>query len=97
MWFPSRLVQRFFPIVLILMLMIFGAVYIYSVPFIKDKVYEMEIPKDKVSEFTNNHIVLTTIRKKETIRIRFVSETTPNSGTLCQTTLEDAYLYTTKK
>lgn len=64
---------------------------------IKDKVYEMEIPKDKVSEFTNNHIVLTTIRKKETIRIRFVSETTSSYGTLCQTTLEDAYLYTTKK
>lgn len=49
MLFPSRLVQRFFPIVLILMLMIFGAVYFYSVPFIKDKVYEIERNSSRIA------------------------------------------------
>ncbi len=49
MLFPSRLVQRFFPIVLLFMLMIFGAVYIYSVPFIKDKVYEIERNSSRIA------------------------------------------------
>lgn len=42
MLFPSRLVQRFFPIVLLLIVVFFSAVYVYSVPFIKNTVYEIE-------------------------------------------------------
>lgn len=49
MLFPSRLVQRFFPIVLILMLVIFSAVYFYSVPFIKSKVYEIERNSSRIA------------------------------------------------
>lgn len=49
MLFPSRLVQRFFPIVLIFMLVIFGAVYFYSVPFIKSKVYEIERNSSRIA------------------------------------------------
>jgi two-component system cell cycle sensor histidine kinase/response regulator CckA len=49
MLFPSRLVQRFFPIVLIFMLVIFGAVYVYSVPFIKEKVYEIERNSSRIA------------------------------------------------
>ena len=49
MLLPSRLVQRFFPIVLILMLAIFSAVYFYSVPFIKEKVYEIERNSSRIA------------------------------------------------
>ncbi|WP_293268741.1 cache domain-containing protein [Neptunomonas sp.] len=49
MLFPSRLVQRFFPIVLVLMLLIFSAMYFYSVPFIKSKVYEIERNSSRIA------------------------------------------------
>ncbi|SIT04315.1 cache domain-containing protein [Neptunomonas antarctica] len=49
MLFPSRLVQRFFPIVVIFMVVIFGAVYVYSVPFIKEKVYEIERNSSRIA------------------------------------------------
>ncbi len=48
MLFPSRLVQRFFPIVLVIMLLFFSAVYVYSVPFIKNKVYEIELNSNRL-------------------------------------------------
>ena len=48
MLFPSRLVQRFFPIVLAIMLLFFTAVYLFSVPFIKNKVYEIELNSNRL-------------------------------------------------
>ncbi len=64
---------------------------------VKGKVFETSINSNEVENFKKNHIILDTIRKKETSTIRFISEVLPENGTPCETTLEDAYLYITKK
>ncbi|WP_109437431.1 MULTISPECIES: ABC transporter ATP-binding protein [Aquimarina] len=64
---------------------------------IKDKVYETTITKEAISGFSANHVILNTIRKKENIIVRYISEENPKDSKLCQATLEDAYLYLTKR
>ncbi|WP_271784472.1 ABC transporter ATP-binding protein [Aquimarina algiphila] len=64
---------------------------------IKDKVYETTITKEAISGFSANHVILNTIRKKGNIIVRYISEENPKDSKLCQATLEDAYLYLTKR
>lgn len=64
---------------------------------VKNKVFEITMKKEDVSGFINQHIILNTIRKKETVIVRYISETPIKSAMPCEATLEDAYLYTTKK
>ncbi|WP_103068180.1 ABC transporter ATP-binding protein [Aquimarina sediminis] len=64
---------------------------------VKGKVFETIIAKEDIHNFANNHIVLNTIRKKDKITVRHISETGYGQHTPCTATLEDAYLYTTKK
>ncbi|MBG6129644.1 ABC-type multidrug transport system ATPase subunit [Aquimarina sp. EL_43] len=64
---------------------------------VKNRVFEMTMNKEEVSNFKNHHIILNTIRKKEAVIVRYISDTLIESATPCEATLEDAYLYTTKK
>ncbi|SHN12797.1 ABC transporter ATP-binding protein [Flavobacterium xinjiangense] len=64
---------------------------------VKNKVFELEIDKNALNEFKTNHLILNTVRKKENILVRFVGEVRPVNATLCNATLEDAYLFHTKK
>ena len=64
---------------------------------VKNKVFELEIDKNALNEFKTNHLILNTVRKKENILVRFVGEVRPANATLCNATLEDAYLFHTKK
>ena len=64
---------------------------------VHNKVFKTTIDKEELSHFGKNHIILNTIRKKESLIIRYISETPSEIGTHCEATLEDAYLYTTKK
>ncbi|TDE48407.1 ABC transporter ATP-binding protein [Flavobacterium sp. GT3P67] len=64
---------------------------------VKNKVFELEIDKNALNEFKVNHLILNTVRKKENILVRFVGEVRPANATLCNATLEDAYLFHTKK
>ncbi|MFY0593533.1 ABC transporter ATP-binding protein [Roseivirga sp.] len=61
-----------------------------------DKVYEIDIPKSEISNFKENHIVVNTIRKKEDITVRFISDDKKADGKPVEASLEDAYLYLTK-
>ncbi|WP_106791351.1 ABC transporter ATP-binding protein [Aquimarina sp. Aq78] len=64
---------------------------------VKNKVFEMTMNKEDVPNFINHHITLNTIRKKEAVTVRYISEAHIESAIPCKATLEDAYLYTTKK
>jgi ABC-2 type transport system ATP-binding protein len=62
----------------------------------KNKVFELEIDTNDLNSFKEKHLILNTIRKKEHVLIRFISDEKLPNATLCNATLEDAYLYQTK-
>ncbi len=62
----------------------------------KNKVFEIEIDAKNFNTFKEKHLILNTIRKKENILVRFIADEKFPNATLCNTTLEDAYLYQTK-
>ncbi len=62
----------------------------------KNKVFETEVSKDQLQFFKNKYVILNTIRKKDSMLVRYISEDTNTSSTPCQYNLEDAYLYITK-
>ncbi len=64
---------------------------------VKNKVFEITVNKENALNFIKQRIVLNTIRKKETVTVRYISDTVIESSIPCEATLEDAYLYTTKK
>ena len=64
---------------------------------VKNRVFELEIDKNDLNEFKSYHLILNTIRKKDKILVRCIgTEKLPNA-TICNATLEDAYLFQTKK
>jgi ABC-2 type transport system ATP-binding protein len=63
---------------------------------VKNKVFELEIDVNDLNAFKENHLILNAIRKKDKILIRFIGNEKLSSATLCNATLEDAYLYQTK-
>ncbi|MFV5703330.1 ABC transporter ATP-binding protein [Flavobacterium sp. XS2P12] len=64
---------------------------------LKNKVFEIEIDNNDLNTFKVNHLILNTIRKKDKILIRFIANEKLPDTMLCNATLEDAYLYQTKK
>lgn len=64
---------------------------------VNGKVFQLEMNNSDLSAFKENHLILNTIRKKELTQVRFVPESPVNSAMPCTATLEDAYLYLTKK
>lgn len=60
------------------------------------KVYETLLDSEELSLFKKNHLVVNTIRQKNGIRTRYISDQ-PQPGSVAVTTsLEDAYLYLTQ-
>jgi ABC-2 type transport system ATP-binding protein len=62
----------------------------------KNKVFEQEINANDLNAFKEKHLILNTIRKKEHVLVRFIADEKSPNATLCNATLEDAYLYQTK-
>lgn len=63
---------------------------------VKDKVFEVSIPKSEASDFKEKHLVVNTIRKKEEVKVRYIASAPVPSSTQAVASLEDAYLYLTK-
>jgi ABC-type multidrug transport system ATPase subunit len=62
---------------------------------VQGKVFETTVDNTYLEEFKNKNHVINTIRQKEKTKVRFISESP--QGTASIATLEDAYLYLTKK
>jgi ABC-2 type transport system ATP-binding protein len=62
----------------------------------KNKVFEQEINANDLNAFKEKYLILNTIRKKEHVLVRFIADEKSPNATLCNATLEDAYLYQTK-
>jgi ABC-type multidrug transport system ATPase subunit len=62
---------------------------------VQGKVFETTVDNTYLEEFKNKKHVINTIRQKEKTKVRFISESP--QGTASIATLEDAYLYLTKK
>jgi ABC-type multidrug transport system ATPase subunit len=62
---------------------------------VENKVFELEIGKEELRYFKDNFIIVSTLRKKDSVLLRFVSDTPLSQAVLCEPTLEDAFLYLT--
>lgn len=62
---------------------------------VENKVFELEIGKEELRYFKDNFVVVSTLRKKDSVLLRFVSDTPLSHAVLCEPTLEDAFLYLT--
>lgn len=63
---------------------------------VKNKVFELEIDKSDLNAFKDGHLILNAIRKKDKILVRFIGNEKLLDATICNATLEDAYLFQTK-
>ncbi|RPH33108.1 MAG: ABC transporter ATP-binding protein [Bacteroidales bacterium] len=63
---------------------------------VNNKVFELEMDSNDLSAFKEKHAVVNTVRKKDKIQVRYISEELVSGATLNNSTLEDAYLYLTK-
>jgi len=63
---------------------------------VKNKVFEVDIPKAQASDFKEKHMVVNAIRKKEALRIRYIANQPVPDSIPAEASLEDAYLYLTK-
>ncbi|OEK06505.1 ABC transporter ATP-binding protein [Roseivirga misakiensis] len=63
---------------------------------VKDKVFEIDIPKEQASDFKEKHMVVNTIRKKEEVTVRYIANESVDGSKKAVASLEDAYLYFTK-
>ncbi len=66
------------------------------VSVISDKVFEIEIDHTWLSAFTEKYMVIDTIRKKEKVKVRFISPERMDHARQCTASLEDAYLFMIK-
>ena len=64
---------------------------------VANKVYEIEISKEELTNFKEKHFVLNTIRKKDTVSVRFVADIKVSNAVPCIASLEDAYLFLTRQ
>ncbi len=62
-----------------------------------NKVFEIEITKEELSVFKEKYLVVNTIRRKENVLVRFIADVNINNAVSCTASLEDAYLFFTKK
>ncbi len=63
---------------------------------VKDKVFEIDIPKAQASDFKEKHMVVNTMRKKDDVTVRFITNESMTGAKKVDASLEDAYLYFTK-
>lgn len=63
---------------------------------IAGKVYETSIPKENLSQFKDDNLVVSTARKDGKLRIRYISDNPIEGSLKCTPNLEDAYLHQTK-
>ncbi len=64
---------------------------------VKGKVFETEIALSALSDFKSHNMVVNTFRKKDTVLVRFITESANTNATAMSPTLEDSYLYLTKR
>lgn len=63
---------------------------------IKGKVFEASIPKQNLSAFKDEHLVVGTARRNGNLQVRYLSDTPVPDSISCVPNLEDAYLFYTK-
>jgi ABC-2 type transport system ATP-binding protein len=63
---------------------------------LNNKVFELELDSSALPAFREEHQVVSAARKKEKVLVRYISDH-PTSGVRCIASLEDAYLFLTKK
>lgn len=63
---------------------------------VANKVFETTITRQKLSDFKNQQIVVSTSRKNEGLLVRYISKNPIENSVKQEATLEDAYLYLTK-
>lgn len=63
---------------------------------VSGKVFEIDLPKSEASTFKGEHMVVNTTRKKDAIRVRYISDQPVPNATQAEASLEDAYLFLTK-
>ncbi|TAF67656.1 MAG: ABC transporter ATP-binding protein [Cytophagales bacterium] len=61
------------------------------------KIFETEIADSELASFKQRYMVIDQIRRKERLQVRFIAENGAENALACPATLEDAYLYLTKK
>jgi len=64
---------------------------------VQSKVFEAQIAGSEFDQFRQNHLVVDAVRQADQLRIRYISDTASPEGKAKTPTLEDAYLYLTKK
>jgi ABC-type multidrug transport system, ATPase component len=64
---------------------------------VKGKVFEIEIDSNSLSVFKEKQLVVNTIRKKDKVQVRFIAHEQILGAVNCNASLEDAYLFLTKK
>jgi len=63
---------------------------------VKKKVFEIEIDSSTLGDFKEKYLVLNTIRKKDKILVRYISDEHLKGAVDCIASLEDAYLSSTR-
>ncbi len=63
---------------------------------IKGSVYEMEMEGSVLEAFKKDHLIISSIRRKDKVLVRYITENNLNGSMACETSLEDAYLSFTK-
>lgn len=63
---------------------------------VRDKVFEIDLPKSEASTFKEEHLVVNTTRKKGEIRVRYIADQAAPNAIQAEASLEDAYLFLTK-
>ncbi|MCL4111363.1 UNVERIFIED_CONTAM: hypothetical protein GTU68_023216 [Idotea baltica] len=63
---------------------------------VKNKVFEIEIPNNELIAFKEKYLVLNTIRRKDNVLVRFITDSEISNANACVASLEDAYLFYTR-
>lgn len=60
------------------------------------KVFETVLDNDLVNDFKTKHLVVNSMRQKDKMRLRYITNKPADGSTVCNASLEDAYLFLTK-
>ena len=66
------------------------------IDLVANKVFEIYIDKNSLPAFKEENLVVNTIRNKDNVLVRFISEQKIDRAVTCNASLEDAYLFLTK-
>jgi ABC-2 type transport system ATP-binding protein len=64
---------------------------------IQEKVFELEIDATSLPAFKEKHLLVSAIRKKDKVLVRYIADEHINGAIHSPASLEDAYLFVTKK